>query len=134
MKNSTPKPFSKRTPEDIYLEYVNDWLTVERMADNYGRAEEEMRTIIEKGKADHMKATAITVSHRKEKDVNIYTATRGPYELEIANVGHLEVIEATEKDPSGTIYDISHTSILFKPFFEAIEQFKKANDQCTPTS
>jgi hypothetical protein len=81
-----------------------------------------------------MKATAITVTHRKEKDVDIYTATRGPYELEIANVGHLEVIEATETDANGTTFDISHTSILFKPFFAAIEQFKKANDQCTHTS
>jgi hypothetical protein len=82
-----------------------------------------------------MKATAkITVTHRKEKDVDIYTATRGPYELEIANVAHLEVIEATETNQDGTAEDMQHTSEIFAPFFTAIEQFKKSNDQCTPTS
>lgn len=53
MKAETPQPFSKRTPEDIYLEYVNDWLTIERMADNYGRTEEEMKAIIDKGRQEN---------------------------------------------------------------------------------
>jgi hypothetical protein len=74
-----------------------------------------------------MKATAITVSHRKEKDVDIYTATRGPYELEIANAGGLEVIEAKETAQNEKTYIVPHWSEKFKPFFEAIEQFK--NDQ-----
>jgi predicted DNA-binding ArsR family transcriptional regulator len=28
--------FSKRTAKDIYLEYVNDWLTIDAMAEHYG--------------------------------------------------------------------------------------------------
>jgi hypothetical protein len=74
-----------------------------------------------------MKATAITVTHRKEKDVDIYTATRGPYELEIANVGHLKIITATETNQDGTAEDMQHTSEIFAPFFTAIQKFK--NDQ-----
>lgn len=27
---------SKRTAQDIYLEYVNDWLTIDAMAEHYG--------------------------------------------------------------------------------------------------
>ena len=81
-----------------------------------------------------MKATAITVTHRKEKDVDIYTATRGPYELEIANVGHLEIITATETNQDGTTEDMPHTSEIFAPFFTTIQKFKNdqnANDHST---
>jgi len=46
--------FSKRTAQDIYLEYVNDWLTVAAMADNYGRTVQEMSAIIEKGKTESL--------------------------------------------------------------------------------
>jgi len=75
-----------------------------------------------------MKATAkITVTHRKEKDVDIYTATREPYELEIANVGDLEIITATKTNQDGTAEDMPHTSEIFAPFFTAIQKFK--NDQ-----
>ncbi len=48
-------PFSKRTPEDIYIEYFNDWLTVSAMAENYGRTVEEMNAILIKGRDEHMK-------------------------------------------------------------------------------
>lgn len=46
-------PFSQRSKADIYREYLNDWLTVERMADNYNRPEDEMRAIIDAGKIEH---------------------------------------------------------------------------------
>lgn len=46
-------PFSQRTNADIFLEYKNDWLTVEAMADNYGRTVEDMRNIISKGREEH---------------------------------------------------------------------------------
>lgn len=46
-------PFSKRTVSDIYLEYINDWLTVSAMADNYGRTEQEMNEIINNGREEH---------------------------------------------------------------------------------
>lgn len=47
-------PFSQRTAENIYLEYVNDWLTVAKMAENYGRTEKEMTAIIDKGREEHI--------------------------------------------------------------------------------
>jgi hypothetical protein len=78
-----------------------------------------------------MKATAITVTHRKEKDVDIYTATRGRHELEIANVAHLKFTNATIN--RGDVVEIvDHKTADWIPFFSAILKFK--NDQCTPTS
>jgi hypothetical protein len=40
----TLKPFSQRTPEEIYLEYLNDWLTIDAMAENYGIERSEEHT------------------------------------------------------------------------------------------
>lgn len=48
-------PFSERTAENIYLEWVNDWLTVDAMADNYGRKPEELIVILNKGREEHNK-------------------------------------------------------------------------------
>jgi hypothetical protein len=42
----TQTPFSKRTAEDIYLEYVNEWLTIDAMADNYQIKPEKLGQII----------------------------------------------------------------------------------------
>ena len=50
------KAFSKKTPAEIYLEWVNDWLTVSAMAENYGRSYEWMMKIIEEGKKDYLKS------------------------------------------------------------------------------
>jgi hypothetical protein len=36
----------KRTAEDIYLEYVNDWLTIDAMAENYGIEPEKLGQIL----------------------------------------------------------------------------------------
>jgi hypothetical protein len=80
-----------------------------------------------------MKATAITVTHRKEKDVDIYTATRGPYELEIANVAHLKFTNATVKEWD-IVKTVDHKTADWKDFFAAILKFIKENDQCTLTS
>lgn len=43
---NSPTPFSKRTAEDIYLEYVNDWLTIDRMAEHYGIEPEKLGQLI----------------------------------------------------------------------------------------
>lgn len=43
---NTLTPMSKRTAEDIYLEYVNDWLTIDAMAENYGMNPEKLGQII----------------------------------------------------------------------------------------
>lgn len=48
-------PFSKRTNESIFLEYMIAFTTVEDMALNYGRTIEEMKTIICKGRDEHHK-------------------------------------------------------------------------------
>jgi hypothetical protein len=81
-----------------------------------------------------MKATAITVTHRKEKDVDIYTATRGPYELEIVNVGGMELASTYENTDKGkiTCY-LPYRAEIYEPLRQAIKEFKKSNDQCTPT-
>jgi hypothetical protein len=42
----TLTPFSKRTAEDIYLEYVNDWLTVDAMAEYYGIEPEKLGQLL----------------------------------------------------------------------------------------
>ena len=81
-----------------------------------------------------MKATAkITVTHRKEKDVDIYTATNNAYEVELAYIAHLKIktinilgIKNTDKNT------IPPKDLV--PFFKAIQQFRKSNDQCTPIS
>jgi len=79
-----------------------------------------------------MKATAkITVTHRKEKDVDIYTATRGPYELEIANVAGFKFINAAI-NREDVIEIVDHKTEDWIEFFTAIQNFK--NDQCTPIS
>lgn len=53
------KAFSKRTKQSIYLEYVNEWLTVKAMAENYGRSYDYMKKIINEGRKEHELKTAI---------------------------------------------------------------------------
>jgi hypothetical protein len=48
------KPFSKKTNEEIYLDWLNDWLSIERMADNYGISAKELEKIIDKGRDEHL--------------------------------------------------------------------------------
>lgn len=53
------KHFGQKTLAEKYLEWVNDWLTVKAMAENYGKTESEMLVIIEKGKIEHEKNVSI---------------------------------------------------------------------------
>jgi hypothetical protein len=39
-------PLSQRTAEDIYLEYVNDWLSIDHMAEYYGIEPEKLGSLI----------------------------------------------------------------------------------------
>ena len=84
-------PFSQRSKADIYREYLNDWLTVERMADNYNRPEDEMRAIIDAGKIEHEAGCApATAAPEPEKlKAKVYAAYEkdGGYSraLDIAN-------------------------------------------------
>ena len=47
------KAFSKRTKSEIYLEYVNDWLTIEAMAENYGRSVKWMTAKIDECREEY---------------------------------------------------------------------------------
>lgn len=38
---------------DLYLEWVNDWITVECFAEYYGLTEEQAKTVIELGRQIH---------------------------------------------------------------------------------
>ena len=57
-------PFSQRTAESIYLEYLNDWLTVARMAENYGRTVKQMQTFIDLGRDEHIQKIATKIHHQ----------------------------------------------------------------------
>jgi len=46
-------PLSQRTAQDVYLEYVNDWLTIKAIAENYNMEEEAMLSLINKGRREH---------------------------------------------------------------------------------
>lgn len=37
---------NQRTIEEIYLEYVNDWLTIDAMAENYGIGPQKLAELI----------------------------------------------------------------------------------------
>lgn len=52
-KDKHTKRFGQKTLAEKYLEWVNDWLTVDAMADNYGMTKEQMLDIIERGKIEH---------------------------------------------------------------------------------
>lgn len=49
------RPISTRTPESIYLEYFNDWLTVSRMAEYYSVSEAKLNHLINAGRKAHEK-------------------------------------------------------------------------------
>jgi len=48
------KPFSKKTNEEIYLEWLNDFISVERMAEFYNVERYEIEIIISKGRNEHL--------------------------------------------------------------------------------
>lgn len=47
------KYFGQKTNAEKYLEYINEWLTIEKMADNYGLTQEKLIDIINKGRIEH---------------------------------------------------------------------------------
>jgi hypothetical protein len=42
------------TPEQAYLEYINDWLTIERMSEFYNIEPNELRAIVNKGRKNRI--------------------------------------------------------------------------------
>lgn len=38
---------------DVYVDWANDWLTIEKMAEYYGISEDDLRIRIDKGREDY---------------------------------------------------------------------------------
>ncbi len=47
------KAIYKMTPAEIYLDWKNDWLTLERMSEHYGITETDLTTLINLGRIEH---------------------------------------------------------------------------------
>ncbi len=45
---------TKKTNEQIYLEWVNDYLTTKEMANSYNMTTKELEKIIDKGRDEHL--------------------------------------------------------------------------------
>jgi hypothetical protein len=43
-----------KTNEEVYLEWLNDFLTIQTMADNYGMPSGELEIIINRGRNEHL--------------------------------------------------------------------------------
>ena len=48
-------PYNLRSAQSMYLEYVNDWLTIDAMAEHYGVSYETMLTAIIQGEEQNEK-------------------------------------------------------------------------------
>jgi predicted DNA-binding protein YlxM (UPF0122 family) len=42
-----------KTNKELYIEYVNDWLTIKRMAEHYNIPEKKLSDKLKKGKEEH---------------------------------------------------------------------------------
>jgi len=47
------KKFQEKTNEEKYLEWLNDWLTLDRMAEYYSLTPAELLIMIDKGRDEH---------------------------------------------------------------------------------
>lgn len=54
---------TNRTAESVYLEYLNDFLTVSRMAEYYNIKEEELNALIDKGRDEHIQKFNLNKLH-----------------------------------------------------------------------
>ena len=54
------KQLSNKTAEDIFLEYVNDWLTIEKMADHYQVEYDWLEAKVDDGMRINNKITIIS--------------------------------------------------------------------------
>jgi transcriptional antiterminator len=96
--------FCKKTKADIYLEFFNDWLTVERMAEHYGITEREMRRVIDAGKMEHesnvlnaiieRKKNGIDCTESESAEIKQYIKNNAEYPPEIPALFPLEYSEA----------------------------------------
>lgn len=54
MENTTTKRWGQKTKSEKYLEFVNDWLTIEAISDNYGITIAGMKELLNEGKIEHL--------------------------------------------------------------------------------
>jgi hypothetical protein len=65
MENIT-KHWGQKTKAEKYLEYVNDWLTIEAISDNYGLKIEGMQQLLNEGKIEHLENCLTTAKGKVE--------------------------------------------------------------------
>lgn len=54
MDNNITKFWGQKTKAEKYLEFVNDWLTIDAIADNYGMTNADMINLLNEGRIEHL--------------------------------------------------------------------------------
>lgn len=91
------KATSRRTHQDIYLEFVNDWLTVEVMAENYNQPRGKMESVIEKGRLIN-ELMAKRLNGLDSLELTPEEIEEGRQHLESLSIGELTQMLATIND------------------------------------
>jgi predicted Ser/Thr protein kinase len=60
------KHWGQKTKAEKYLEYVNDWLTIDAISDNYDMKIEDMKHLLNDGKIEHLE-NCCTIAKDKVK-------------------------------------------------------------------
>ncbi len=112
------KAFSKRTDEEIYIEYVNDWLTIQAMAENYQISVGLMTDRINKGRKIHLKIPVVIprISHFEDRLGNKHCISDGMCTINSENgvvVFYADKYHAGEK-----------TRMILKPIYSERKDFE----------
>lgn len=91
-KTNTPKNCT-----EMYLEYVNDWLTLESMAEYHNLEIKDLERIIEIGKKEHNTESNTPLKIMKNQLIN---------ELKIGNSIKFENLNEFDYENANTIFDI----------------------------
>ena len=60
------KYWGQKTKAEKYLEFVNDWITIEAISDNYGLKIEGMQQLLNEGKIEHLENCVTTAKNKVE--------------------------------------------------------------------
>lgn len=60
------KHWGQKTKAEKYLEYVNDWLTIEAISDNYGITIDAMKQLLNEGKIEHLENCCTIAKNKVE--------------------------------------------------------------------
>ena len=105
------KYWGQKTKAEKYLEFVNEWLTVDAIADNYGISKTEMEKLLNEGKIEHNKEIepmgmkVFGIDADKIYDGNILNALQDHY------LGDDEFMEISEKQ--GFIWNLEDFAYLY---------------------